>query len=204
MTDNKASSYKLVILGGGAVGKSAITVRLVSNHFVQIYDPTIEDSYKTSLNVDGQIVSLDILDTAGQDEYSALRDQYMRYGDGYVIVYSITSTASFLEANQFREQLYRVLDKELNEHIPIVLCGNKCDMNNERQVETEDAKKLAEDWGILFFETSAKNNVNIAESFVALINDIENSKHAEIIDPTIPTNEPTINSDNTNGCCNLL
>lgn len=197
-----SDTYKLVILGGGAVGKSAITIRLVSNHFVQIYDPTIEDSYKTSLNVDGQIVSLDILDTAGQDEYSALRDQYMRYGDGYVIVYSITSTASFLEANQFREQLYRVLDKELYEHIPIVLCGNKCDMNSERQVEEEEAKKLANDWGILFFETSAKNNINIIESFVALINDIEKGKNNEI-EPIIPTNEPQSNNDTT-GCCYLL
>jgi len=165
-------TYKLVILGGGAVGKSAITVQLVSGHFVQIYDPTIEDSYRTSISVNGELIYLDILDTAGQEEYSALRDQYMRGGDGYIIVYSITSTNTFLEANNFREQLYRVLDKDLNEDVPIVLCGNKCDLESERQVQTAEAQKLAEDWKVLFFETSAKNRINITESFTALVKKI--------------------------------
>ena len=57
-----ANAYKLVMLGGGAVGKSAITVQLVSGHFVQIYDPTIEDSYKTSISVDGEMVTLDMME----------------------------------------------------------------------------------------------------------------------------------------------
>ncbi|EDR26121.1 hypothetical protein, conserved [Entamoeba dispar SAW760] len=185
MTTN---TYKLVMLGGGAVGKSAITVQLVSGHFVQIYDPTIEDSYRTSISVDGEMVSLDILDTAGQEEYSALRDQYMRSGDGYVIVYSITSTTSFLEANGFREQLYRVLDKDVSEHVSIALCGNKCDLENERQVETAEAKKLADEWKVLFFETSAKAKINIAETFQALVKDIKaNRVSSESTTSTEPT-----------------
>ncbi|BFU23933.1 Ras family GTPase [Entamoeba histolytica HM-1:IMSS-B] len=173
-----ANTYKLVMLGGGAVGKSAITVQLVSGHFVQIYDPTIEDSYRTSISVDGEMVSLDILDTAGQEEYSALRDQYMRSGDGYVIVYSITSTTSFLEANGFREQLYRVLDKDVSEHVSIALCGNKCDLESERQVQTNEAKNLAEQWKVLFFETSAKAKINITETFQALVKDIKANRAA--------------------------
>nr|AAA21447.1 ras homologue 2 [Entamoeba histolytica] len=185
MTTN---TYKLVMLGGGAVGKSAITVQLVSGHFVQIYDPTIEDSYRTSISVDGEMVSLDILDTAGQEEYSALRDQYMRSGDGYVIVYSITSTTSFLEANGFREQLYRVLDKDVSEHVSIALCGNKYDLENERQVETAEAKKLADEWKVLFFETSAKAKINITETFQALVKDIKvnrvSSEPTASIEPT--------------------
>ena len=174
-----ANTYKLVMLGGGAVGKSAITVQLVSGHFVQIYDPTIEDSYRTSISVDGEMVSLDILDTAGQEEYSALRDQYMRSGDGYVIVYSITSTTSFLEANGFREQLYRVLDKDISEHVSIALCGNKCDLESERQVQKEEAEKLAQEWGVIFKETSAKNKINITETFEELVKDIKKMRAEE-------------------------
>ncbi|ELP89707.1 hypothetical protein EIN_454370, partial [Entamoeba invadens IP1] len=117
-----SKTIKIVILGSGAVGKSAITIQLVSGQFIQIYDPTIEDSYKTSISVDGEIVPLDILDTAGQEEYSALRDQYMRSGDGYIIVYSITSTSSFLDANVIREQLYRVLNNDDAAHFPICGC----------------------------------------------------------------------------------
>jgi len=167
-----ANVYNITVLGGGAVGKSAITVQLVSGHFVNIYDPTIEDSYRTSLSVDGEIISLNILDTAGQEEYAALRDQYMRTGQGYVIVYSIVSLTTFIEANSFREHLYRVLDKEYSDHIPIVLLGNKCDLETERQVSKNEAEQLANEWNILFFETSAKNKINITESFVALVRDI--------------------------------
>ncbi|ELP94549.1 hypothetical protein EIN_050170 [Entamoeba invadens IP1] len=195
------SAIKLVVLGGGAVGKSAITVQLVSGHFVQIYDPTIEDSYKTSISVDGEMVPLDLLDTAGQEEYSALRDQYMRSGDGYVIVYSITSTTSFLEANNFREQLYRVLDKDLNEHVPIALCGNKCDLEAERQVSTEEAKKLADDWKILFYETSAKNKINITETFQGLVRDIK----ANVKLPEVQTKESyETNIKNKKNRCNIF
>ena len=200
-----ANTYKLVMLGGGAVGKSAITVQLVSGHFVQIYDPTIEDSYRTSISVDGEMVSLDILDTAGQDEYTALRDQYMRSGDGYVIVYSITSTTSFLEANGFREQLYRVLDKELSDHVSIALCGNKCDLESERQVQTAEAQKLAEEWKVLFFETSAKNKINIAETFQALVKDIKaNRVDLDVSNGAIETDGKKPEKDKKRKGCTLF
>lgn len=82
----------------------------------------------------------DILDTAGQEEYSAMRDQYMRTGQGFVMVYSITSRSSFDEINAFREQILRVKDKDT---VPMVLAGNKCDLATERQVTTNEGQELA-------------------------------------------------------------
>ena len=168
-----ANTYKLVMLGGGAVGKSAITVQLVSGVFVQMYNPTIEDSFNTTIDVDGEMVSLNIVDTAGQEEYSSLRDQYMRSGDGFCVVYSIISNTSFLEVTGIRDQLFRVLELEPTDHICMVLCGNKCDMESDRQVQTVEVQQIANEWDCPFYETSAKERINILEAFQALVRDIK-------------------------------
>ena len=106
------TEYKLVIVGGGGVGKSALTIQLIQNHFIDEYDPTIEDSYRKQVTIDDETCLLDILDTAGQEEYSAMRDQYMRTGQGFLCVYSITNKGSFDEIASFREQILRVKDAE--------------------------------------------------------------------------------------------
>ena len=172
--------YKIVMLGSGAVGKSAITVQMVSGHFLSSYDPTIEDSYRTTINVNNQDIILNILDTAGQEEFYALRDQYMRSGDGYIIVFSITSVTSFLEVNAIKEQLNIVLDADDNTLIPIILVGNKCDLEEYRQVQSSDAQRLAEEWRVKYFETSAKNKININRIFEELVYLIEANNQTNI------------------------
>ena len=172
--------YKIVMLGSGAVGKSAITVQMVSNHFLSSYDPTIEDSYRTTINVNNQDIILNILDTAGQEEFYALRDQYMRSGDGYIIVFSITSVTSFLEVNAIKEQLNIVLDADNNTLIPIILVGNKCDLEEYRQVQSSDAQRLADEWRVKYFETSAKNKTNINRIFEELVYLIEANNQTNI------------------------
>lgn len=116
------TEYKLVVVGAGGVGKSALTIQLIQNHFVDEYDPTIEDSYRKQVScyiqlsycyainysivylykifyiqvvIDGETCLLDILDTAGQEEYSAMRDQYMRTGEGFLLVFAVNSAKSF-------------------------------------------------------------------------------------------------------------
>ena len=172
--------YKIVMLGSGAVGKSAITVQMVSGHFLSSYDPTIEDSYRTTINVNNQDIILNILDTAGQEEFYALRDQYIRSGDGYIIVFSITSVTSFLEVNAIKEQLNMILDVDDNTLIPIILVGNKCDLEEYRQVQTSDAQRLAEEWRVKYFETSAKNKTNINRIFEELVYLIEANNQTNI------------------------
>lgn len=92
------------ILAGG-VGKSALTIQLIQNHFVDEYDPTIEDSYRKQVVIDGETCLLDILDTAGQEEYSAMRDQYMRTGEGFLCVFAIDNMKSFEDIDSYRGQV---------------------------------------------------------------------------------------------------
>lgn len=140
-----------MVVGGGGVGKSCLTIQLIQSHFVDEYDPTIEgnagslqlqmlmadtepDSYRKQCVIDDEVALLDVLDTAGQEEYSAMREQYMRTGEGFLLVYSITSRQSFEEILTFRQQILRVKDKD---YFPIIIVGNKCDLDMERQVSRQ-------------------------------------------------------------------
>lgn len=102
--------YKLVVLGSGGVGKSALTVQFVQGIFVEKYDPTIEDSYRKQVEVDGNQCMLEILDTAGTEQFTAMRDLYMKNGQGFILVYSITALSTFGELNDLRDQIMRVQD----------------------------------------------------------------------------------------------
>merc|ERR1712159_508287 len=167
------TEYKLVIVGGGGVGKSACTIQLIQNNFIEEYDPTIEDSYRKQVTIDDETCILDILDTAGQEEYSAMRDQYMRTGQGFLIVYSIIARASFDEVASFRDQILRVKDAD---KVPMVICGNKVDLEADRQVSTVEGRDLAKSFGVPFMETSAKTRVNVEDSFYELVREIRRSE----------------------------
>jgi GTPase KRas protein len=127
--------------------------------------------YRKQVNIDEETCLLDILDTAGQEEYSAMRDQYMRTGQGFLLVYAINSRSSFDESHDFRAQILRVKDAE---KVPMVLVGNKCDLDAERQVTTQEGEERAKQWTCPFFETSAKTRVNVEESFFQLVREIRN------------------------------
>jgi len=162
-----ANEYRIVVVGSGGVGKSALTVRFIQGNFVEKYDPTIEDSYRKQVDIDGVACMLDIMDTAGQEEYSALRDQYMKTGQGFVLVYSITSQPSFEAAQKLRTQILRI--KEESQDIPIMLVANKADLEEERTVSKEDGKGTASKYSAGFLEVSAKSNTNVSEVFFELV-----------------------------------
>nr|AGJ03554.1 GTP binding protein Ras [Haliotis discus discus] len=164
------TEYKLVVVGAGGVGKSALTIQLIQNHFVEEYDPTIEDSYRKQVVIDGETCLLDILDTAGQEEYSAMRDQYMRTGEGFLCVFAVTK--SFEDINQYREQIKRVKDAD---EVPMVLVGNKVDLPT-RTVHSKDAKQVADSYGIPYVETSAKTRQGVDDAFYTLVREIRKYK----------------------------
>jgi len=156
----------------GGVGKSALTIQLIQNHFVDEYDPTIEDTYRKQVVIDGETCLLDILDTAGQEEYSAMRDQYMRTGEGFLLVFAVDNTKSFEDISMYREQIKRVKDAE---DVPMVLVGNKCDLPT-RAVEMTQAQEVAKQYMIPFVETSAKTRLCVDDAFYTLVREIRKDK----------------------------
>jgi GTPase KRas len=112
---------------------------------------------------------LEILDTAGQEEFTALRDQWIRDCEGFVLIYSITSRPSFEQISVFKDQVLRVKDKD---RIPMMLVANKCDLEDKREVSTQEGADLARAFGASFKEASAKTRVNVEEAFYDLVRKI--------------------------------
>jgi GTPase KRas protein len=130
-----------------------------------------EDAYRIDAEVDGEVVGLDILDTAGQEVFSAVRDRYMRDGEGFILVYSLTERATFSPMSKISDQIKRV--KDTDQHIPIVLVGNKSDMDDRREVSNGEGVLLSQQLKCPFFETSAKLRINIDECFHELVREIK-------------------------------
>lgn len=174
-----STNYKLVVVGGGGVGKSALTIQFINSYFVTDYDPTIEDAYQKQCVIDDKVAKLDILDTAGQEEFSAMREQYMRSGEGFLLIYSVADKSSFDEIFKFHKQILRVKDRD---EFPMILVANKADLTN-RQVTPEEGQELARQLHIPFIEASAKNRMNVDQAFHELVRVVRRFQEAEIPKP---------------------
>ncbi|KAL4822860.1 hypothetical protein H8958_013435 [Nasalis larvatus] len=116
--------YKLVVLASGGIGKSALTVQFVQGICVEKYDPTIEDSYRKQVEADAQQCMLEILDTAGREQFTAMRDLYMKNGQGFALVYSITAQSTFndlqdLESKRNVNEIFYDLVQQINRKPPV-------------------------------------------------------------------------------------
>ena len=171
--------FKIGVFGDGGVGKSALTIRYTQDHFIVEYDPTIENSYRKNAVIDGSNCVLDILDTAGEEEYSAMHDQYMRSVQCCVFVYTVNDRRSF---DKLGEYYLRTVAARDSAHFACVLAGNKCDLEIHRQVSVEEAEELANRYKAPYFETSAKENTNVIEMFAECVRQI--NKHPDIAPQT--------------------
>ncbi|KAJ7412784.1 hypothetical protein BTVI_45302 [Pitangus sulphuratus] len=151
---------------GNSTAPGRVDLTTWSSYFVTDYDPTIEDSYTKQCVIDERAARLDILDTAGQEEFGAMREQYMRTGEGFLLVFSVTDRGSFEEIYKFQRQILRVKDRD---EFPMILVGNKADLDHQRQVTQEEGQQLARQLKVTYMEASAKIRLNVDQAFHELV-----------------------------------
>jgi len=192
MSKKGVQEHKIIVVGAGGAGKSALTQMFMYGNFVEEYDPTTADSYRKIVNADGEKCQLDILDTAGQEEY--MRDNYYRLGEGFLIVYSIIERTTFEAASRFYDHILQVKGKE---DVPIILVGSKCDLESDRDVPKSEGEALAQKWNCPFFETSSKTRVNVDEVFTELVRIVARDKSLNGQDAKVGASEKP-------GCCSIM
>ncbi|KAE9602852.1 hypothetical protein Lal_00049678 [Lupinus albus] len=163
--------FKIVLIGDSAVGKSQILARFSRNEFSLDSKSTIGVEFQTrTLLIDHKSVKAQIWDTAGQERYRAVTSAYYRGAAGAMLVYDITKRPTFDHIPRWLEELRNHADK----NIVIILIGNKSDLEDQRDVPTEDAKEFAEKEGLFFLETSALQATNVESAFTTVLTEIYN------------------------------
>eukprot|EP00005_Dracoamoeba_jomungandri_P001091 CAMPEP_0174257392 /NCGR_PEP_ID=MMETSP0439-20130205/6538_1 /TAXON_ID=0 /ORGANISM="Stereomyxa ramosa, Strain Chinc5" /LENGTH=189 /DNA_ID=CAMNT_0015340459 /DNA_START=38 /DNA_END=607 /DNA_ORIENTATION=- len=164
------TNYKIVVLGTGGVGKSALTLQFVQGIFVEKYDPTLEDCYRVQQEVEGKNCVLEIFDTAADGgKYSGMMEHHLKNGEGFVLVYSVIASSSFKDAEEggWRGRLQKA--KGTEEEVPMVVVGNKKDLEDQREVSSSQGEDLAKRLGCPFLESSAKTRFNVDRVFFTLL-----------------------------------
>ncbi|KAE8289811.1 Ras-related protein Rab-15 [Larimichthys crocea] len=154
--------FRLLMLGDSGVGKTCMLRRFTESEFDPSHISTIGVDFKMkTLEIDGVKVRVQIWDTAGQERYQTITKQYYRRAQGIIFVYDITNRPSFQHLAKWASDV----DEFAPNMVQRILVGNKSDEELRRQVTTEQGSKLAEAYGMEFFETSAATSNNISESF---------------------------------------
>ncbi|XP_033844671.1 ras-like protein family member 12 [Periophthalmus magnuspinnatus] len=148
-----ANECNVVLLGATGSGKSALIVKFLTKRFISEYDPRLEDIYASEEIVDQQPVVVRVMDTYDQDG-PVNTERYLTWASAFIVVYSIDNQDSFKVCHKYLDTL-SVHNKTFKSHIPIVLLGNKLDMERYRQVSKSDGEELASRFGCLFHEISA-------------------------------------------------
>lgn len=175
----KKRHCKIVILGDQSVGKSAIVKQFVFNIFPKDYDPTIEDLYHKKIIIDHYEYNIDLLDTAGSEQFAAIRDLYIKESDGFILVYSITSVSSFNQLNDLIDSIIdikktnKILINDERHKLPCVIVGNKIDLN--RVVSEKIVSNLAKKYEIKYTEISAKTSLRVNEIFISILEQINDN-----------------------------
>lgn len=172
--NSRAAKYdyliKLLLIGDSGVGKSCLLLRYSDDSFTSSFITTIGIDFKIkSILIDDSKVKLQIWDTAGQERFRTITTAYYRGAMGILLVYDVSDEASFTNVRNWMRQI----DQNAAENVNRILIGNKSDVDpSERKISHDQGKALADEFGIKFFETSAKLNTNVDNAFMSIAKDI--------------------------------
>jgi len=169
---NAAYDYliKLLLIGDSGVGKSCLLLRFSDDSFTPSFITTIGIDFKIrTIDLEGKRIKLQIWDTAGQERFRTITTAYYRGAMGILLVYDVTDDKSFANIRNW----IRNIEQHASENVNKILIGNKCDLVDKKMIDTAKGKALADEYGIKFMETSAKNSINVEDAFITLAKDIK-------------------------------
>ncbi|XP_072930118.1 ras-related protein Rab-1A [Epargyreus clarus] len=162
--------FKLLLIGDSGVGKSCLLLRFADDTYTESYISTIGVDFKIrTVELDGKTIKLQIWDTAGQERFRTITSSYYRGAHGIIIVYDCTDQDSFSNVKQWLEEIDRYACDNVNK----LLVGNKSDLTTKKAVDYNTANQYAEQLGIPFLETSAKNSSNVEQAFMTMAAEIK-------------------------------
>ncbi|CAM9659804.1 unnamed protein product [Ectocarpus sp. 6 AP-2014] len=167
---------KLLMIGDSGVGKTCLLLRYANDSFSQTFITTIGIDFKIkNIDLDSKRIKLQIWDTAGQERFRTITTSYFRGAQGILLVYDVTDKKSFNSIRNWVAQIQQHADVAVNK----ILIGNKCDMDEDREVSREEGAQLAAEYGIQFFETSAKNDINVEKGFITIAREVKDRLMAD-------------------------
>ncbi|KAL6513200.1 Ras-related protein rabd1 [Orobanche gracilis] len=162
--------FKLLLIGDSSVGKSCLLLRFADDSYVDSYISTIGVDFKIrTVELDGKTIKLQIWDTAGQERFRTITSSYYRGAHGIIIIYDVTEMESFNNVKQWLDEIGRYA----SDSVCKLLVGNKCDLADSKVVDTQTAKAFADELGIPFLETSAKDSINVEQAFLTMSREIK-------------------------------
>ena len=158
-------SLRIAVLGHILSDKSKLIFRFINNKLPDEHDTTVEDSYTVPADIDNIKCTLEILDTAGEDDYQNMFDEWVDSSDGIVLVYSIDSRDSF---ESMKIKYGRILKLKGDRKVSIIIVGNKCELEKERKVSKEEAENFCLSNKVPFLEVSTLKDINVKETFLTV------------------------------------
>eukprot|EP01156_Anaeramoeba_ignava_P022439 Anaeramoba_ignava/c20659_g1_i3.p1 GENE.c20659_g1_i3~~c20659_g1_i3.p1 ORF type:complete len:202 (+),score=58.54 c20659_g1_i3:42-647(+) len=193
--------FKLLLIGDSGVGKSCLLLRFADDTYTESYISTIGVDFKIrTIELEGKTIKLQIWDTAGQERFRTITRTYYRGCHGIIIVYDVTDQESF---NNVKTWLHEI-DRYASEHVNKLLVGNKSDLVSKKVVDTDTAKSFADQLGIPFLETSAKNSTNVEKAFITMAAEIKKRVGTTSTTTSTPKNVKVSGGQNVGkkgGCC---